>query len=322
VDAVAVREILPRLELSPVEQMPGYILGVANLRGSIVPIMDLNVRFGRAPDPCRATDCIVVLAQGDTVVGMVVSEVREVRPFNHEQVEWRTSAGQRSADAHFVAGLAKLDEQVVMLLDLERLLRFPESLPEAGEGSAASFALDPRALELAADLEERALLHERALDLARPLARDDFAGLEPVAVTRLGSEFFGFELDGVREFATVHSITPIPCCPRHIVGQVNLRGDIVTLVDLRPALRVAAEPGPTRQMVLLEIAAERFGVSVDEVLEIVALHPSQIGTVPAAQQHGTGEYLKGAVPYRGRMLGILDLPRMVADGSLVVDEEA
>jgi purine-binding chemotaxis protein CheW len=389
VDATAVREVLPFLALSAMEEMPGCILGVANLRGSIVPIMDLNVRFGGTFAPCRATDCIVVLQRDGVTVGMVVNEVREVRSLHPESTEWRAGAGQTKDGARFVAGVAKLDHQVVMLLDLEQLLRLSDEPPSAAapsarlqapgsmEGRTASRpgliragSREPGAgsaseASYEATPEERVLLLERAAALAQPLERDGITGLTPVAVARLGSEFLGFELDWVLEFAAVRTVTPVPCCPPQIAGQVNLRGDIVTLVDLRPILRIPAEveagrpsglapgarlqaPGPDQFqtasrsadhraehrapstehasaasfLVLVEIDALRFGVLVHEVLEIVPLHPAQIGAIPDVQPQRTSEYLKAAVPYRGQMLGILDLPRMVAEGSLIVDDEA
>jgi purine-binding chemotaxis protein CheW len=325
VDAAAVREILPFLELSPVAELPGYILGVANLRESIVPVMDLNARLGRSPAPCRASDCIVVLDRGGSVVGIVVNEVLEVRPIQPQSVEWRDDTGGPGAGTSFVTGLARLDGQVVMLLDVEQLLRLSAGLPEAGGESSVSPSEPPSTaggwtLSREISPEERQVLRGRAMRLAKPMARDVSVGIEPVAVTRLGDEFFGFELTGVREFATVRTVMPVPCCPPHILGLVNLRGDIVTLVDLRPMLRLVAQGGLARYMVLVEIAAQRFGVSVDEVMEIVSLNQTELDTVPAGQ-HGTSDYLKGALPYRGKMLGILDLAKMVADGSLTVDEQ-
>src|SRR5687768_7481546 len=98
VDAAAVREILPFLDLSPIEETPDYILGVANLRGSIVPIMDLNVRFGRASRSYRASDCIVVLEWDGAAVGMVVNEVRSVQQLHPEPADTRAAGGWQ-ADA-------------------------------------------------------------------------------------------------------------------------------------------------------------------------------------------------------------------------------
>ena len=106
----------------------------------------------------------------------------------------------------------------------------------------------------AAAANEAAAWSGRDGDPPRPLAAGGPAGREPVAVTRVGSEYLGFELAMVREFTTTRQVTPVPCCPPHIAGQMNLRGDIVTLVDLRPVMKLPTPVGePLSRVVLLEL---------------------------------------------------------------------
>ena len=61
------REVVPFLALVPIEEQPGYVLGVANLRGSVVPVVDLDLHFGRPAQTRRRSDCIVVLQRGAEV---------------------------------------------------------------------------------------------------------------------------------------------------------------------------------------------------------------------------------------------------------------
>src|SRR6185436_21126644 len=89
-----------------------------------------------------------------------------------------------------------------------------------------------------ATAEERAILRERALGLMPAGESQDRFHLMPLAVVSLNGEYFAVDLNLVREFGTIHHVTPVPCCPPHIVGQMNLRGDILTLVDIRGALRM------------------------------------------------------------------------------------
>jgi purine-binding chemotaxis protein CheW len=305
--------------------MPNYVLGVANLRGIVLPVVDLDIRFGRPAQARRRSDCIVVLEREGAAVGIVVNEVQEVRRLPAEG-----SAATHGAPG-FVVALARLEEQVVMRLDVDRLLQLTEGPAGKGSGLWAlgseqgtqPGAQSPEPRAAAEPLpEEQGVFAERARELARPLVRTGYRGQEPVAVVRLGSEFFGFELALVREFTTSRQASPVPCCPDRIAGQMNLRGDIITLVDLRPVLQLPATgTEPLSRVVLLELSDLRFGVLVDEVLEIRSLPVPETETAATALPGGAGEYLKGAVAYRGRMLGILDLPRIVAEGKLVVDEE-
>jgi purine-binding chemotaxis protein CheW len=163
------------------------------------------------------------------------------------------------------------------------------------------------------------VLRERARELAQSLPEDDPAGCERVAVVRLGKEFFALELELVREFTAIRHVTPVPCCPKHIVGQMNLRGDIVTLVDLRPLLHVPASASLPPQLALLELQDIVFGVPVDEVVEILTLRLAETESLPAPSA-GRDTFLKGAAPYCGRMLGVLDVSRILTEGHLVVSE--
>jgi purine-binding chemotaxis protein CheW len=341
VDALAVREVVPFLALSPIEEMPSYVLGVANLRGSVVPVVDLDLRFGRPAQTRRRSDCIVVLQRGvgensgqpapgegwtPSAVGIVVNEVLEVRRLPADSLQRPPASSDEAGDSGLVVALARLGEPVVMLLDVDALLRLLETpLTRAvGEG-AGTHEINDHPLRgytpppPPTPTEQRGF-EERARELARPLAGIGADDRELIAVTRLGSEYLGFELATVREFIPTRQVTPVPCCPAHIAGQMNLRGDIVTLVDLRPVMRlVATESEPLSRVVLLELGELRFGVLVDEVLEIVSLAALENGTEAHTPAAGVGEYLKHAAPYRGRMVGIVDLPRVVTEGNLVVN---
>jgi purine-binding chemotaxis protein CheW len=335
VDALAVREVVPFLALAPIEEMPGYVLGVANLRGSVVPVVDLDIRFGRPAQPRRRTDCIVVLqrdagqesdprASNDDgspgAVGIVVNEVQEVRRLPAESLQRPPASGQAERASAFVVALARLDEQVVMLLDLDLLLQLTEAPVARGVDPDSANGMGRLVGGESLGPEEQRVFEERARELARPLASGSSAGGGPVAVTRLGSEYLAFELSMVREFTTTRQVAPVPCCPAHIAGQMNLRGDIVTLVDLRPVMKLLGQKAePLSRVVLLELGELRFGVLVEEVLGIVSLAGLESGAEAPAQPAGVGDYLKHAAPYSGRMVGVVDLPRLVAEGNLVVN---
>ena len=138
VDALAVREVVPFMALAPVEELPGHVVGVVNLRGSVVPVVDLDLRFGRPAQVRRRSDCIVVLQreageegqprdahadQSRELVGIVVNEVQEVRRLPADSLQRPPAGGGEESGSGLVVALARLDEQVVMLLDVDELLR-------------------------------------------------------------------------------------------------------------------------------------------------------------------------------------------------------
>jgi purine-binding chemotaxis protein CheW len=128
VPVLKVREIMRLCPITPVPRMPSYILGVINLRGKIVPVIDLRERFGlpKAVDLERA--CVVVVqfatSEGNSqLMGMLVDSVEEVSVFTHEDLELPPDFGG-DIDTRFITGMAKSKGTVKTLLDLDRLLNF------------------------------------------------------------------------------------------------------------------------------------------------------------------------------------------------------
>jgi purine-binding chemotaxis protein CheW len=125
-----VREIVRMQRITAVPEVPSYVRGVMNLRGRVIPVMDVRARFEL---PERAYDdrtCIVVVQVWDWSVGLVVDRVADVLDIRPEQVETPRTA-QSSRAVAFLSGLAKVGDQVRLILDIERLLAAPNARERA-----------------------------------------------------------------------------------------------------------------------------------------------------------------------------------------------
>lgn len=111
--------------VTPIPNSPDYLLGVTNLRGAVVPIMDLRRRFGmESKEFGRTTVVIVVKIEGikqDRIVGMVVDGVTEVHSVEKSSIQPAPDFGG-DIDAQFVSGLATIDERLLILLDVDKLI--------------------------------------------------------------------------------------------------------------------------------------------------------------------------------------------------------
>ena len=128
VPVLKVREIMRLCPVTPVPHMPSYIKGVINLRGKIVPVVDLRERFslGAAEDTERICIVVVQVEEPDgasRLTGMIVDVVEEVSQFQSDDLEPPPDFGD-AVDARFIVGMAKTRGQVKTLLDIDRLLGF------------------------------------------------------------------------------------------------------------------------------------------------------------------------------------------------------
>ena len=142
VGTLRVREIIEYGNITSVPMMPGFIRGVINLRGAVVPVIDLNARFGRARTEASRRTCIVILevhSDEDThVLGIIVDAVSAVRQIDGNNIEPAPSFGTRIR-ADFIDGMAKVNGSFVILLDLGKVLSVDEisMLQGVGAGQAA-----------------------------------------------------------------------------------------------------------------------------------------------------------------------------------------
>jgi purine-binding chemotaxis protein CheW len=125
VDILRVQEIKGWEGVTRVPYTPPYLLGVMNLRGVIVPVIDLRARFGLTSRPFDSSTVVIVVrvdvAVGEKTVGIVVDAVSEVYNVAAEAVKPTPDLGA-GADAACVSGLTSVDDKMVMLLDLNRLV--------------------------------------------------------------------------------------------------------------------------------------------------------------------------------------------------------
>jgi purine-binding chemotaxis protein CheW len=117
-----VQEIKGYAPVTPIPNTPPWVRGVMNLRGTIVPVIDLRLRLGMPAADYGPFTVIVVLAVGAKVVGAIVDAVSDVLSIPDGQVQQTPDLGV-AIDVRFVGGIAQADDKLVILLDAETLLR-------------------------------------------------------------------------------------------------------------------------------------------------------------------------------------------------------
>jgi purine-binding chemotaxis protein CheW len=125
IDVVRVQSIIPSQAISVVPGAPAFIEGVINLRGAVVPVVDLRTRFGLALPENGRKSVIVIVELTDLHLGLIVDKVTEVTKIPVSAIE-PPSPLLTSVDTAYLRGIAKFKERLVILLDLSRVFAMEE----------------------------------------------------------------------------------------------------------------------------------------------------------------------------------------------------
>jgi purine-binding chemotaxis protein CheW len=171
---------------------------------------------------------------------------------------------------------------------------------------------------LSASLQDRAIFHARALMLQQNSVEKEETKLG-LAVLELGGEYFGIELTAVQEFCDINQLSPIPCCPPHILGVMSLRGNLLTLLDPRSAFNLP-QVSKSKKAVITRFDEKLMGMAVDEIHDIVYLRREELQPPPAALRQQTGAEIIGTVQYGERVVTVLNLQMLLARQEWLVNE--
>jgi len=143
-DVSHVREILEFTTVTKVPKTPDYMRGVINLRGSVVPVLDMRLKFGLTEIEKTVNTCIIVVevtCEGETtVIGALVDSVQEVFELEHDQIEPAPKIGTQ-LKTRFLKGMGKKDDRFVIVLDIDEVFTSEELATAQGAGTVDSLQM-------------------------------------------------------------------------------------------------------------------------------------------------------------------------------------
>lgn len=131
---------------------------------------------------------------------------------------------------------------------------------------------------------------------------------------RLDDESYGINVMQVQEVLRYTEITPVPGAPSYVLGIINLRGNVVTVIDTRQ--RFGLDPAPitdNTRIVIIEVDRQVVGILADSVAEVVYLRQSEIETAPNVGNEESAKFIQGVCNKGGELLILVDLEKMMTD---------
>jgi purine-binding chemotaxis protein CheW len=131
---------------------------------------------------------------------------------------------------------------------------------------------------------------------------------------RLENEKYGINVMQVQEVLRVTEIAPVPGAPSYVLGIINLRGNVVTVIDTRSRFGLeSAETDDSSRVVIIESEEQVVGILVDSVAEVVDLHSSDIETAPNVGTEESAKFIQGVASHDDELLILVDLNKLLSD---------
>jgi purine-binding chemotaxis protein CheW len=120
IEIICVKEIVGMQPVTPLPEVPAFVKGVINLRGKIIPVIDMRMKFGKEEAVYNDRTCIIVIDTQDVSVGLIVDNVSEVLTINDSNIV-PPPDNRTGAQNHYIKGIGKVGSEVKLLLDCNKL---------------------------------------------------------------------------------------------------------------------------------------------------------------------------------------------------------
>lgn len=146
-------------------------------------------------------------------------------------------------------------------------------------------------------------------------SRENDQGISSAYVTfSLAEETYAIDVLQVQEVLRMTEIAPVPGVPDYILGIINLRGDVVTVIDARRRMSLPArEPDDVSRIVVIDVDRQNVGILVDAVAEVVQIAPGSIDPAPAVGNEQTSRFILGVTSTGENLTILIDLNRLLSD---------
>lgn len=286
-------------EIVHVPHSAPHVMGVMTLRNRLLPLVNLRRMFDLPAHAHDEHSRIVVVALGNTSVGVVMDSVNEVLRVLKADVEAMPGLLARDSDLADITDICRLNggKRLVSIISANNLFR--HSAVKEALTSVEAMQEDTR-LEYADDSDDEIL-------------DDD----EQVVVFRLDKEEFGVPIDSVQEIVRVpEELTHVPKAPSFVEGVINLRGSVLPVIDLRRRLGMATIERTDRQRVMVFlIAGMRTGFIVDSVAEVLKIHKNTIEASPRlSSEQATLLARMANLEKQKRMVQLIEPSHLIVNG--------
>jgi len=248
-----VKEIISRPEITPLPMASKHVRGIINLRGDVIPVVDLAIRLGSSEDKVDRSEVLILVLDGLTAGVMVdsASQVAELDLGDLSEPEGNEGAG---LDRSAVKGVVRHEDRLVVLLDAANILSVDREMLK----------------RIAAENHDDHMDSQGKYETMRIVTFD------------LDGDNYGFRLEEVREILRYQPPVSVPDAPPFVEGVLQVRGNILPVVNLRERLRRGGELDQEKGKILVADYGDfRLGFVADAIKEVLEVPMSEVSEPPS-----------------------------------------
>ncbi len=272
VDIMCVESIIPPQTITPVPRTPDYFLGIINLRGEVISIVDMRILFGIKTKKITPETRIVVILSNGILLGMLVDQISAIQVLNAENIQ--PALGLATSDRQkFVSGSVKLASEKILLILLHDKL------------------VDDKDFIIEKEIQFNREVVETAIE-----KKDEWSKEIPLVSFTIKNENYTIESAFVEEIIFFPDITTVPDMEGFLEGIFYLRDSVVPVIHLGERIGLGrTELTHDHQVIILksDLFGIKIGLIVDDINEIFFIREDELGSAPINLNKEQSEHLKG-----------------------------
>ncbi|QAR33764.1 hypothetical protein EP073_10215 [Geovibrio thiophilus] len=278
-----INEIIRLPECVSVPGLESYVMGIFSLREKVIPLMSLHRKFGKKDKPETEDSRVVIIEIENTLVGFIADKVSEVLSVPESSIEEPPKVFSENGSEISAIIKAEQGERLVMILESANLLQAKEieALKKLAGQEGGNFSMTDASASAAEEKQ--------------------------IVTFTIEDEEYGIFIEKVQEINRYSNVTRVPKTPAFVEGIINLRGEVIPLIDLRKRFELTARTADEfTRVIIVNLASIRVGFVVDFVDEVLRVPSDCIDSVPAVLSAGVdSQFLDGVVNLTGKQRMIL-----------------
>jgi len=318
--AEKVLEIIQLPALTVVEKFPDYIAGLLNMRGHVISVIDPAKMLGISRKEYTIDYQVLIVECKNKTFGIIVDSVSEVVQLNRRNLEPLPYKPREK----IISGIYKHEGRLIAFFDLNSVVENIEIIDaDAAETDEKSYAISEY---FPSDESSRLKLLKRAEKLRQEIVSpaDNLNYQENYFLSfALNNEIFCINLKYVKEITKLNlvNLRLVPCVPEFICGIINLRGEFITIVDIKYFLQITRTPVSDKtKIIVVSISDIQIGILVEEVFGIENISTEKIN-INTQNKYDKMKYTSAEVMLpNNKVMSVFDLRKLIEDERLYIED--